>query len=60
MVPLGILAVLLLNLILLHIYLMCRGISTFDFLMERRRNEEMEGIEKKNMEKKIQERIKEL
>ena len=49
MVPFSILVVLLFYLILLHIYLNCRGISTYVYIMERRKkNGEKQETEKKN------------
>lgn len=40
MVVMAILSILLFNLILLHIYLRCRGITTYELLMERKKNDE--------------------
>lgn len=40
MVIMAILTILLLNLIILHIYLRCRGITTYELLMERKRNDD--------------------
>ena len=47
----SILALLLLNLIILHLYLACKGYTTYQFIMARReqeRQEEMERINEKN------------
>ena len=40
MVILGILGILLLNLMILHIYLWHRGLTTYEFLLERKRKGE--------------------
>lgn len=38
---LSIMLIFLSQLIILHIYLLCRNITTYEFLMERKRNEEL-------------------
>jgi hypothetical protein len=43
-VMIGVLSIMLIflsQLIILHIYLLCRNITTYEFLMERKRNEEL-------------------
>ena len=56
-----ILAILLLNLILLHVYLGCKGYTTYQFIMVRREEERREEVRKKseeNMKKEEEIRVK--
>ena len=41
MVILGVLGFLLMQLILLHIYLQCKGLTTYEFLQERKKEQEV-------------------
>jgi beta-lactamase regulating signal transducer with metallopeptidase domain len=46
-------ALLLINLIILHVYLHCKGLTTYEFILIRKEEERLEEIERKAKEEEV-------